>query len=172
LGPQSPPMVITQHMPRGFTARLAERLDNVCSAHVLEGREGQVLQSGHVYIAPGGYQMRVISASGQKQLRITDEDKVNGFSPSVDVLFSSVAQSCGDKSIGVILTGMGADGGRGLHAMRQAGALTIGQDEASCVVYGMPRMAYEMGAVVRQAPLSRIPSLIHEQLLHTHFTLI
>jgi two-component system, chemotaxis family, protein-glutamate methylesterase/glutaminase len=154
--PNCAPTVITQHMPSLFTASLAHRLDKLCSATVAEARHGAELKPGHIYLAPGGdHHLEVV---GQKELRcsLKAAPLVNGHCPSVDVLFESVAKSAGERAIGVILTGMGRDGALGLKAMRSRGAKTIGQDSASSVVYGMPKVAFELGAVERQFSLSRI----------------
>ena len=154
-----PPTVIVQHMPATFTTSFADRLNRFCPPTVAEARSGTVLERGHVYLAPGGGQhMEVIGASTPR-IRLSDGDLVSGHRPSVDVLFRSVAR-LGLPATGVILTGMGADGAQGLGAMRTAGARTIGQDEASCVVYGMPRAAAAMGAVGRQLSLSRIATAV------------
>ncbi|TKT75491.1 chemotaxis response regulator protein-glutamate methylesterase [Aquamicrobium sp. LC103] len=151
-----PPTVITQHMPATFTKSFAERLNRVCAAQVSEATEGAVLEPGRVYIAPGGNAHLAISGALQKRCRLVDAPAVNGHRPSVDMLFQSVAASAGQGAVGVILTGMGRDGAQGLLAMRKAGAETVGQSEASCVVYGMPRVAHEIGAVQRQFSLERI----------------
>jgi len=149
----APPVVIVQHMPESFTGRLANRLDHICEVSVCEARNGQVLEPGHVYVAPGGRMMRLMPG---RQLRLSDEVKVNGFRPSVDVLFNSVAECESARAVGVLLTGMGHDGAKGLLRLRQSGAVTFGQDQGSSVVYGMPRVAHLLGAVCHQLPLSRI----------------
>ncbi len=152
-----PPTVITQHMPPVFTRNFAQRLDKTCAPAVCEAEDGMPIQAGHVYLAPGGdHHLRVEGGTGGLRCRLQASGAVNGHRPSVDVLFDSVAAAMGAKAVGVILTGMGRDGAAGLKRMRDAGARTIGQDEASCVVYGMPRAAYELGAVEQQLPLSRI----------------
>lgn len=151
-----PPTVITQHMPGTFTRSFAERLNRACAAHVSEASEGDVLQPGHIYLAPGGERHLQIGGASQLRCRLAAEEPVNGHRPSVDVLFNSVAKAAGPAAVGVILTGMGRDGAKGLLAMRQAGASTLGQDEASSVVYGMPKAAFEVGAVQRQVALERI----------------
>ena len=151
-----PPTVVTQHMPATFTKSFADRLNRVCAATVSEAVEGAPLVPGHIYIAPGGEQHLQVAGVGQLRCRLTASEPVNGHRPSVDVLFESVARHAGRSAVGVILTGMGRDGARGLHMMRGAGALTIGQNESTCVVYGMPKVAFEMGAVERQLPLERI----------------
>ncbi|EGF95527.1 Chemotaxis response regulator protein-glutamate methylesterase [Brevundimonas diminuta] len=153
-----PATVVTQHMPASFTKSFAARLNKVSAATVSEAEDGAPLKPGHVYIAPGGEAHLAVSGG---RCRLVAADPVNGHRPSVDVLFGSVAQ-LGRPMTGVILTGMGKDGAKGLLAMRQAGARTLGQDEASCVVYGMPRAAFELGAVERQLPLSRMASAILE----------
>lgn len=151
-----PPTVITQHMPAAFTKSFAQRLDRVCKPRVKEAEDGDRLEIGRVYLAPGGEQHLEIGNANAPSCRLVDREPVNGHRPSVDVLFNSVASLAGGRSVGVILTGMGRDGARGLLAMRQAGATTIGQNENTSVVYGMPRVAYELGAVATQLPLNDI----------------
>lgn len=155
-----PPTVITQHMPPGFTRSFAERLNRMCQPTVGEAKDGAPLLPGHVYLAPGGEKHLEVVGSGQLRCRLSSGDPVNGHRPSVDVLFHSVAKVVGPRAVGAILTGMGRDGAQGMLAMREAGAMTVGQDEASCVVYGMPKVAFEIGAVQRQAPLERIASAL------------
>jgi two-component system chemotaxis response regulator CheB len=150
------PTVITQHMPATFTKSFAERLNRACAATVTEARDGDPLVSGHVYVAPGGDYHLEIEGKAQLRCKVTHGDPVSGHCPSVDVLFSSVARAAKGRGLGVILTGMGRDGARGLKAMRDAGARTLGQDESTCVVYGMPRAAFELGAVERQLPLEKL----------------
>ncbi len=159
-----PPVVITQHMPPKFTEMYAERLDGICAMDVREAKHGDVLRPGLMVIAPGGYQMRVVRIGSTYSISVTEEEKVNGHAPSVDVLFDSVATAAGSHAIGVILTGMGADGAKGLKHMHDKGAFTIGQNESSCVVYGMPKEAYKMGGVMKQADLDTIPTLIYQEL--------
>lgn len=149
-----PPTVITQHMPATFTASFAARLDRSSGAKVQEASDGALLEPGKVYVAPGGATHLEVVRSAGLRCRLVAGDPVSGHRPSVDVLFNSVAHAVGDKAVGVILTGMGRDGAQGLLTMRKAGAKTLGQDEASCVVYGMPRSAFEIGAVERQVSLS------------------
>ena len=151
-----PPTVITQHMPATFTASFAARLDRASAAKVQEAVDGAPLEVGKVYVAPGGATHLEVVRSAGLRCRLVAGDPVSGHRPSVDVLFRSVAQAVGDKAVGAILTGMGRDGAQGLLQMRQAGARTVGQDEASCVVYGMPRAAHEIGAVEKQVSLSSI----------------
>ncbi len=154
-----PPTVITQHMPATFTKSFAKRLDNASAAHVTEAEDGDLLEHGRVFLAPGGSRHLTVQRTGnQLRCRLLEGETVNGHSPSVDVLFESVVKAVGGKAAGAILTGMGRDGAKGLLAMREAGARTFGQDEASCVVYGMPRAAFEIGAVERQYPITRIGS--------------
>ncbi len=149
-----PATVITQHMPATFTRSFAARLDRMCAPRVSEAEDGAPLKPGHVYIAPGGEAHLEVAGTGPR-CRLSRTETVNGHRPSVDVLFDSVARARRPMT-GVILTGMGKDGARGLLAMRQAGARTLGQDEATCIVYGMPRAAFELGAVERQLPLHRL----------------
>lgn len=153
-----PPVVIVQHMPAGFTGGFAARLNSVCDVKVVEAVDGTPIERGTVYIAPGGERHMELS-SDQRRIRLRTGDPVGGHRPSVDVLFNSVARS-GVGAVGVILTGMGADGAEGLLAMRQAGARTLGQNRETCVVYGMPRAAFELGAVERQFSLSAMPEAI------------
>ncbi len=158
-----PPTVITQHMPASFTRSFADRLDRLSAAHVSEAVDGAKLEPGRVYVAPGGARhLELVSGAQGLRCRLRETDPVNGHRPSVDVLFNSVAQAAGARAVGVILTGMGKDGAQGMLAMRNAGARTIGQDESSCVVYGMPRAAFELKAVERQLPMSKIGRAILE----------
>ena len=148
-----PPTVITQHMPGTFTASFAQRLNRSSAARVAEASDGAPLAPGQIYLAPGGDTHLEVTGAGPWRCRLRAADTVNGHRPSVDVLFHSVAKAAGARAAGAILTGMGRDGAAGLLAMRQAGAHTLGQDEASSVVYGMPRAAFEMRAVMKQVPL-------------------
>jgi two-component system chemotaxis response regulator CheB len=150
------PTVIAQHMPASFTKSFAERLNRASAATVTEARDGDPLVPGRVYVAPGGDFHLEVEGARHLRCRVAHGDPVSGHCPSVDVLFSSVARAAKEHAVGVILTGMGRDGARGLLAMREAGAKTLGQDEATCVVYGMPRAAYELGAVERQLPLEKL----------------
>ena len=154
-----PPTVITQHMPATFTKSFAERLNRVCAATVAEAWDGARLSPGHIYLAPGGESHLEVVGTTALSCRLRQDGPVSGHRPSVDVLFHSVAK-LGPRAVGVILTGMGSDGAAGLLAMRQAGARTLGQNAATCVVYGMPRAAFEIGAVEKQAPLSRMSAAI------------
>lgn len=152
-----PGVVIVQHMPKGFTEMFAKRLNHQSQVLVKEAKTGDMVRQGQVLLAPGGdSHMQLMKANGGYQIAIRHGARVNGHCPSVDVLFESVANVVGDKAVGIILTGMGGDGAKGLLAMKSAGARTIGQDEASCVVYGMPKVAYEIGAVEFQENLADI----------------
>lgn len=156
-GTDIPGVVIVQHMPPGFTDMYAKRLDNQCRVQVKEAETGDRVLPGHVLIAPGGDRhMHLVKVNGVYQVECRPGPKVNGHCPSVDVLFESVAKVAGSKALGIILTGMGGDGAKGLLAMRKAGARTIGQDESTCVVYGMPKVAYDLGAVEYQEKLQDI----------------
>lgn len=159
-----PGIVVTQHMPAGFTSMYAERLNRICKLQVKEAQHGDKVQPGLVLLAPGGLQMRVVRMGNGYSVSCTDEAKVSGHKPSVDVLFNSVASIAKNHAIGIILTGMGADGAAGMLRMRKAGAYTIGQDKESCVVYGMPMEAYKIGAVCTQASLNNIPQVVMAQL--------
>ncbi|MFS8114821.1 protein-glutamate O-methylesterase CheB [Rhizobium jaguaris] len=151
-----PPTVITQHMPPSFTRSFAERLNRLCAPVVQEATDGARLEIGKIYLAPGGERHLQIANVSAPHCRLIERGPVNGHRPSVDVLFDSVAELAGRNAVGVILTGMGRDGAAGLLKMRHAGARTIGQNEKTCVVYGMPRVAFELGAVEQQFPLNAI----------------
>ncbi len=151
-----PPIMIVQHMPESFTASFARRLDSLCAPRVIESQGNEKLESGTVYIAPGHSHLQVKRGAAGLSTELLATPPVNRHRPAVDVLFDSAASVVGRQAVGVILTGMGKDGAQGLLRMRQAGARTIGQDEATCVVYGMPREAFLIGAVEEQAPLDDI----------------
>ena len=156
-GPDIPGTVVVQHMPAGFTEMYAKRLNDQCRVQVKEAKNGDRVLPGQVLIAPGGdCQMRLIRANGVYQVEIKPGPKVSGHCPSVDVLFESVAKSAKNRALGIILTGMGGDGAKGLLEMRKAGARTIGQDESTCIVYGMPKVAFDIGAVEYQEKLNDI----------------
>jgi two-component system chemotaxis response regulator CheB len=155
-----PPTVITQHMPASFTRSFAARLDRACAASVEEAYDGAPIEPGRVYLAPGGCAHLEVVRSGGLRCRLRESDPINGHRPSVDALFNSVAEAVGRAAVGAILTGMGRDGAEGLKAMRLAGARTVGQDEASSVVYGMPKAAFELGAVERQASIADVGPVI------------
>ncbi|GHA25726.1 chemotaxis response regulator protein-glutamate methylesterase of group 1 operon [Devosia pacifica] len=152
----APPIAIAQHMPAGFTSRFAARLNELCPHTVVEAEDRMQMRAGHVYIAPGDYHLRIERSSGILKCRVEHDELTSGHRPSVDVLFSSVAKALGSLAVGVLLTGMGRDGATGLGEMRKAGAHTIGQNQASALVYGMPRVAFEEGAVVEQAPIDAV----------------
>jgi len=156
----TPGILIVQHMPPDFTRMYAERLNKSCFLEVKEASSGDKVYPGRVLIARGGYQMRLNKSNDGYFVECNIEEKINGHCPSVDVLFESVAEKAGSNAIGVILTGMGSDGALGLLKMRNKGAKTIGQDEETSVVYGMPKVAYDIGAVEKQAPLSQISNEI------------
>ncbi len=153
---EMPGIVITQHMPADFTRMYAERLDRVSKLSVSEARDGDRVGPGKALVAPGGLQMSLKKDSRGYYVRCAPGEKVNGHCPSVGVLFDSAAGCAGSDAIGVLLTGMGQDGAHELLHMRESGAFTIGQDRESCVVYGMPMVAYEIGAVMQQLPIDRI----------------
>ncbi len=159
-----PGIVIVQHMPPVFTKMYAERLNNSCLLEVKEAQDGAMIKTGTVLVAPGDFQMKVVKEGGNYLVRCFKGEKVSGHCPSVDILFDSVADSAGSNAIGVILTGMGSDGAKGLLKMRRRGAYTIGQDETSSVVYGMPMVAFNIGAVEKQMSLDRIPQEIFNYL--------
>lgn len=153
-GTDIPGVVVVQHMPPGFTKMYAKRLNDQCRLQVKEAETGDRVLPGHMLIAPGGdMHMRLVKVNGVYQVECKRGPRVNGHCPSVEVLFESVAKTAGPNAVGIILTGMGGDGGKGLLSMRQAGARTIGQDESTCVVYGMPKVAYDLGAVEYQEKL-------------------
>lgn len=154
-----PPVVIVQHMPATFTHSFANRLNGECKVRVMEAVDGTPLERGTVYIAPGGEQHMEVLGRNPGRIRLIKGDPVGGHRPSVDVLFRSVAP-LGASALGVILTGMGSDGAAGLLEMRRAGARTLGQGRESCVVYGMPRAALELGAVEKEVSLSAMPEAI------------
>lgn len=158
LPPNTPGVVIVQHMPPGFTKTFAERLNETVMMQVKEAEHGDRVVTGRILIAPGDYHMKVLRKGGHYIVELDQQEKVSGHRPSVDVLFHSVATNVGRNAYGVILTGMGADGAKGLKAMRDAGARTIGQDEFSCIVYGMPKVAFEAGGVEKQMRLDNITS--------------
>ncbi|MGA7673730.1 MAG: chemotaxis response regulator protein-glutamate methylesterase [Rhizomicrobium sp.] len=151
-----PPTVITQHMPARFTTTFAERLDRLCKPSVTEATDGAKLSVGQIYLAPGTDTHLEVVGAGTLKCRLNGAPLVGGHRPSVDILFESVARAARHNGVGVILTGMGRDGAAGLLAMRKENAATIGQDEASSIVYGMPRVAFELGAVEQQLPLEQI----------------
>jgi two-component system, chemotaxis family, protein-glutamate methylesterase/glutaminase len=164
LPPDGPGILIAQHMPEGFTRSFAARLDTLARMRVKEAEEGERVLPGHAYIAPGNSHLLLRRGGGNYVLRLSQSEPVNRHRPSVDVLFRSVAALAGANAIGVILTGMGKDGARGLLEMRLAGAHTLAQDEASCVVFGMPKEAIAIGAAEEVASIDDIPALLLMQL--------
>ena len=156
----TPGIVIVQHMPARFTNLYAKRLHDSCSMEVKEAQNGDEVYSGRALIAAGDYHMRIRKSGNKYKVECKSGEKVNGHCPSVDVLFNSAADNVGSSAIGIILTGMGSDGAKGLLAMRQKGARTIGQNEETCVVYGMPKVAFDIGAVEKQLPLELIPQWV------------
>ncbi|MBJ7220396.1 MULTISPECIES: protein-glutamate methylesterase/protein-glutamine glutaminase [unclassified Brenneria] len=156
LPPTSPALLITQHMPPGFTKSFAERLNKLCQITVKEAEDGERVLPGHAYIAPGARHLELARSGANYQVRLNDGPPVNRHRPSVDVLFRSVAQYAGRNAVGVILTGMGNDGAAGLLELHQAGAYTLAQNEASCVVFGMPREAIAMGGVDEVVDLHQV----------------
>ncbi|WP_029041797.1 protein-glutamate methylesterase/protein-glutamine glutaminase [Cucumibacter marinus] len=160
-----PPIVIAQHMPKGFTERFAHRLSEVTPLKVIEAVDRMPLEDGHAYIAPGDWHLRIEKSSGFLKCRLGSDTVVSGHRPSVDVLFDSVAKYVGDHAVGAILTGMGKDGAVGLKAMRDAGAYTIGQAEGSALIYGMPKAAFDIGAVTEELPVEEIGPRLLSQLI-------
>lgn len=155
-----PPILVTQHMPPGFTKMYADRLNRICNIEVREAADGDRLSQGVSLIAPGDKQMELNKDEKGYYVTCRKGERVNGHCPSVDVLFNSVAEIAGKKSVGIILTGMGRDGAAGLLNMKKAGAFTIGQDEKTSVIYGMPMVAYNIGAVMVQAPINDISDIL------------
>ena len=156
----SPALVIAQHIPAAFSTPFARRMDSMCALSVCEPKDGQYIMAGHVYIAPGGRHLLVERDGARYRCRLNDGPPVNRHCPSVDVLFRSVAQQVGPNAVGVLLTGMGDDGARGLKEMRDAGAPTIAQDEATSVVWGMPGAAHRLGAVQELVPLDQVATTV------------
>ncbi len=160
LPPSIPGILVVQHIPPMFSRMFAERLNNQTQLNVRETKNGDYVEKGQVLIAPGDRHIRIKKIDTKYRVECFEGEKVNGHCPSVDVLFESVAKEAGDQAIGIILTGMGYDGAKGLRQMRRKGARTIGQDEQSSVVYGMPKVAYDIGAVEKQVDLKIIPSVL------------
>lgn len=168
LPPNMPPVLVTQHMPERFTHSWAGRLNDLSRLSVKEAQDGDSVLPGHVLIAPGNYHMTLVRSGARYSVRITQDPPVNRHRPSVDMMFDSVARYAGANAIGVILTGMGADGANGLLTMRQAGAHTIAQDESTCVVFGMPKEAIRRGGVDRILPLQEIAGYLLARLSQPH----
>ncbi|WP_407427968.1 chemotaxis response regulator protein-glutamate methylesterase [Treponema sp.] len=151
------PVLVVQHMPAGFTKEFANSLDKICALSVKEAEDGEPIEGGKIYIAPGNYHIYVEQTPlGKKLLRLSQDAQRNGHRPSADVLFESVAKVYQNRALGVIMTGMGKDGAVELAEMRKQGAWTLGQDEATAIVYGMPKVAYELGGVQKQVPLNKM----------------
>lgn len=163
----APAVVITQHMPPGFTRSYAARLDSLCRIRIKEAADGDRILPGHGYIAPGGLHLTVERSGANYLARVRDGDPINRHKPSVEALFESAARVVGPNALGVMLTGMGADGAKAMKAMRDAGSYNICQDEASCVVFGMPREAIAQGAAHEVLPLQRIAPALLERLRAT-----
>ena len=159
-----PGILVTQHMPPNFTKMYAQRLDKICAIKVSEAENGERVEKGHAYIAPGDKQMTLEKDSRGYYIRCMPGEKVSGHCPSVDVLFHSVAEKAGENAIGIIMTGMGKDGAEGLLQIRRKGAYTIGQDKETCVVYGMPMVAFNVGAVTEQVAVENIASVVIHRL--------
>ena len=155
-----PGMVIVQHMPPGFTAMYADRLNRLCKMEVREAKNGDEIRRGLALVAPADFQAKVVRSGNRYTLSCVHAEKVSGHRPSVDVLFRSMAENVNCKMVGIILTGMGQDGADGLLSMRRRGAYTIGQDEETSVVYGMPMVAHKLGAVVTQAPIDNVAQVL------------
>ncbi|MEX0830038.1 MAG: chemotaxis response regulator protein-glutamate methylesterase [Nitrospirales bacterium] len=160
LPPNTPPILMTQHMPEHFTKTFANRLDELCPIHVKEAQEGDSVISGQALLAPGNYHMELRRSGAKYYVTLNQEPPVNRHRPAVDPMFHSVAKYAGGNSVGVILTGMGNDGAAGMLEMKKAGAFNIAQDEKSCVVFGMPKEAIKAGGVDKILPLTDIPSAI------------
>jgi two-component system chemotaxis response regulator CheB len=155
-----PGILIAQHMPEGFTTSFARRLDSLCKISVVESAGNERVLPGHAYIAPGHSHLLLTRSGANYMTKIEQSEPVNRHRPSVDVLFRSAAQAAGKNAVGVILTGMGKDGAQGMLEMKNAGAYNFAQDEASCVVFGMPREAIAIGAAHEVAPLTALPGLV------------
>lgn len=164
LPPDTPGILVTQHMPEGFTKMYADRLNRLCQMNVKEAQSGDAIERGQVLIAPGDLQMKVVKIGSRYSVNCYSGEKVSGHRPSVDVLFQSIADTAGPNSVGIIMTGMGRDGADGLLSMKKKGAFTIGQDAESCVVYGMPMVAYNIGAVVTQTSCANISNVLLKHL--------
>jgi len=159
----TPPIIVTQHMPERFTKTFSDRLNKLCRISVKEAEDGDSVLPGHALIAPGSYHMTLVRSGARYSVSLNQDAPVNRHRPSVDVMFDSVARYAGANAIGVILTGMGGDGARGMLAMKQAGSFNIAQDEASCVVFGMPKEAIKLGGADKVLPLNDIPAAILAQ---------
>jgi two-component system chemotaxis response regulator CheB len=159
-GDLTPPIVVVQHMPAGFTAEFAKSLDRICPLEVKEAEDGDVLKPGRILIAPGDRHIEVEKRSLAAVAHLSEAPPMNGHRPSADVLFSSVAREYGNRALAVIMTGMGRDGAKEIGTIFKEGGLTIGQDEVSCIVYGMPKVAWELGNLMEQVPLTEMAARI------------
>ncbi|MCB9856704.1 MAG: chemotaxis response regulator protein-glutamate methylesterase [Phycisphaerales bacterium] len=157
-----PPIVVTQHMPADFTGPFCKRLNEVAQVTVKEAETGDELRPGTLHLAPGGLHMKIERHIGRLCVALDDGPKVSGFRPSVDVLFTSLAKCAGERVVAVVMTGMGNDGSAGIQLLKEKGAVTLAQDQASSIVYGMPKAAFETGAVDRQVALRDIPTALHD----------
>jgi two-component system chemotaxis response regulator CheB len=157
-----PPILIAQHMPPRFTQAFADRLNRECPMEVSEARHDEAIHPGRAYIAPGSHHLKLMLANGTYRCVLSDDSPVSGHRPSVDVLFASAARASGRDTVAVILTGMGKDGAQGMLELRERGAITLGQDEASSLVYGMPKVAFERGAVMHQHALADMAGAIFD----------
>ncbi len=160
----TPGILIVQHMPAGFTRMYAERLNRLCKMEVREAADGDLIKTGLILVAPGDYHMKLIKIGASYVVKCYQAEKVSGHRPSVDVLFNSVAEVAGKNAVGIIMTGMGRDGAQGLLNMRKHGAFTIGQSKESCVVYGMPMVAKNIGAVCTETSFENIPFVLRKHL--------
>ncbi len=167
LPPDSPAVVITQHMPPGFTKSYANRLDGLCKIRVKEATDGERVLPGHAYIAPGGFHLSVERSGANYIARVSDGEPVNRHKPSVEVLFESAARVVGQNALGIMLTGMGADGAKAMRTMKDSGSYNVCQNEATCVVFGMPREAIAHGAANEVLPLGKIAEHVIERLRST-----
>lgn len=160
----APAVLITQHMPPGFTTTYAKRLDGLCAMRVAEAKDGERVLPGHAYLAPGNIHMTVERSGADYRIKLLDSDRVSGHKPSVDVMFHSLAKVAGKNVVAMLLTGMGKDGAQGLLAIQRQGAFTLAQDEQSCVVFGMPKEAIRLGAACEVLPLENMAARVLEQL--------
>ena len=155
-----PPMVVVQHMPSGFTKLFADRLNAIYKQEIIEAKSGDALMKGRLLLAPADRHMKIVMESGRLIVECFKGNRIHGVMPAADVLFESIANIVKDKAVGVILTGMGSDGAKGLLQMKNAGSRNIGQNEESCIVYGMPKAAKNIGAIDYELPLIKIPDMI------------
>ncbi|MDF2177099.1 chemotaxis response regulator protein-glutamate methylesterase [Aliiglaciecola sp. CAU 1673] len=160
----SPAVLITQHMPPGFTTTYAKRLDGLCAMRVAEAKDGERVLPGHAYLAPGSLHMVIEKSGADYRIKLLDTERVSGHKPSVDVMFQSLAKVAGRNLVAMLLTGMGKDGAEGLAEIHRQGAFTLAQDEQSCVVFGMPKEAIRLGAAAEVLPIDRIAPRVIEQL--------